>query len=51
MQDQARYAESETVAAVRQIRENAEKEIDTILKSAGAPHEQLVAQRQSTTVP
>lgn len=46
MADQARYAESETLAAVLQIRENAQKELDAILKSAGAPYEQLVAQRQ-----
>lgn len=44
--DQARYAESETRAAVLQIRDNAEQELNAILKSAGAPHERLVAQRQ-----
>jgi len=43
--DLARFAQNETVAAVRQIKANAEKELDGYLKSAGAPHAQLIAQR------
>lgn len=46
MDDQARYSETETVAAVRQIRDNAQAELNALLKSAGAPHAQLIAQRQ-----
>src|SRR5688500_10932848 len=46
MEDQARYAESETVAAIGQIKDTASKELDAILKSVGAPHEQIIAQRQ-----
>ncbi len=45
-EDQAKYAQSETRAAVLQIRENAQAELNAILKSAGGPHEQLVLQRQ-----
>jgi hypothetical protein len=45
-EDQARYAQSETLAAVGQIRDNARAELDKLLKSAGAPHEQIVSQRQ-----
>ncbi len=44
--DQQRYAESETVAAIGQIKDTASKELDALLKQAGAPHEQIVAQRQ-----
>jgi len=44
--DQQRYAESETVAAIGQIKDTATKELDAILKQAGAPNEQIVAQRQ-----
>jgi hypothetical protein len=46
MEDQARYAESETLAAVRQIKDTAQAELTALLKSAGKPNEQLVAQRQ-----
>lgn len=46
MEDQQRYAESETVAAIGQIKDAASKELDAILKSVGAPHEQIIAQRQ-----
>lgn len=43
--DRARFAENETLAAVGQIKENAREELDKLLKSAGAPHAQLIAQR------
>lgn len=46
MEDQARYSESETLASVRQIRENAQAELNGLLKSAGKPHAELIAQRQ-----
>ena len=46
MVDRARFAEQETLAIVRDIKANAEKELDGYLKSAGAPHAQLIAQRQ-----
>ena len=46
MVDRARFAEQETLAVVRDIKANAEKELDGYLKSAGAPHAQLIAQRQ-----
>lgn len=45
MVDRARFAEQETLAVVRDIKANAEKELDGYLKSAGAPHAQLIAQR------
>jgi len=45
MADRARFAEHETLAVVRDIKANAEKELDGYLKSAGAPHAQLIAQR------
>lgn len=43
--DKARFAKNETLAAVRQIKDNAEAELDRYLKEAGAPHEALMAQR------
>lgn len=46
MVDRARFAEQETLTVVRDIKANAEKELDGYLKSAGAPHAQLIAQRQ-----
>ena len=46
MVDRARFAEQETLAVMRDIKANAEKELDGYLKSAGAPHAQLIAQRQ-----
>ena len=46
MVDRARFAKEETLAVVRDIKANAEKELDGYLKSAGAPHAQLIAQRQ-----
>ncbi len=46
MVDRARFAEQETLAVVRDIKANAEKELDSYLKSAGAPHAQIIAQRQ-----
>jgi len=51
MEDQARYAESETRASVLQIRENAQAELNALLKSVGAPHAQLIAQRQFWSSP
>ena len=45
MVDRARFAEQETLAVVSDIKANAEKELDGYLKSAGAPHAQLIAQR------
>ncbi len=44
--DLARFAQNETVAAVRQIRDNAVQELDKLLKDSGAPHAQLIGQRQ-----
>ncbi|GFE80238.1 hypothetical protein GCM10011487_22380 [Steroidobacter agaridevorans] len=46
MEDQARYAQSETIAATRDIRDKAQAELNALLKSAGAPHDTLVSQRQ-----
>lgn len=43
--DKARFAQSETLAAIRQIKENSSAELDKLLKEAGPPHAQLVAQR------
>lgn len=43
--DVLRFAQQETLASVRQIRDNAQAELDKIIKDAGAPHAQLVAQR------
>lgn len=45
MGDLARFAETETVAAVREIKDNSKAELDKIMKEAGAPHAQLVGQR------
>lgn len=45
-EDRARFAQNETLAVVREIRANSEKELDGYLKAAGAPHAQLIAQRQ-----
>ncbi len=41
----ARFAQNETLAAVRQIRDNSKVELDALLKQAGAPHAQLIAQK------
>lgn len=41
-----RFAQNETLAAVRQIRDNSRAELDGLLKQAGVPHAQLIAQRQ-----
>lgn len=49
--DKARFAQSETVAAVRQIKDNSAKELDKLLKDAGAPHAQLVSQRDFYSSP
>ena len=49
--DKARFAQSETVAAVRQIKDNSAKELDKLLKDAGAPHAQLVSQREFYSSP
>lgn len=46
MGEVARFAEHETVATVREIKDNAEAELDKIIKDAGAPHAQLIGQRQ-----
>jgi len=43
--DLARFAENETLASVREIRDNSKAELDRIIKDAGAPHASLVAQR------
>ncbi|RMH94432.1 hypothetical protein EBB59_01710 [Lysobacter pythonis] len=42
----ARFAEHETVSTVREIKDNSKAELDNILKDAGAPHAQLIGQRQ-----
>lgn len=44
--DQAKYAENELRSSVLLIRQNAEAELDKILKDAGVPHGLLVGQRQ-----
>ena len=49
--DKARFAQSETVAAVGQIKDNSAKELDKLLKDAGAPHAQLVSQREFYSSP
>lgn len=49
--DKARIAQSETMAAVRQIKDNSVKELDKLLKDAGAPHAQLVSQRDFYSSP
>lgn len=49
--DKARISQSETVAAVRQIKDNSTKELDKLLKEAGAPHAQLVSQRDFYSSP
>ena len=49
--DKARISQSETVAAVRQIKDNSVKELDKLLKDAGAPHAQLVSQRDFYSSP
>ncbi|MCC3255916.1 hypothetical protein [Xanthomonas campestris] len=41
-----RFAQNETLAAVRQIRDNSKAELDGLLKQSGAPHAQLIAQKQ-----
>lgn len=49
--DLARFAQNETVAAVRQIKDNSKAELDKLLKDAGAPHAQLVSQREFYSSP
>src|SRR5262245_18863166 len=46
MEEAARDAGTATLAAVREIRENAQAELNALLKSAGKPHAELIAQRQ-----
>lgn len=41
----ARFAQNETLAAVRQIKDNSKAELDKLLKDAGTPHAQLAGQR------
>ena len=43
--DLARFAQNETVAAVRQIKDNSKAELDKMLKEAGPAHARLIAQR------
>lgn len=43
--DKARFAQSETLAAVRQIKDNSRAELDRLFKEAGPSHAQLVEQR------
>ncbi len=43
--DVARFEQTETLAAIGQIKDNSRAELDGLLKQAGAPHAQLVAQR------
>ena len=50
-EDRARMAQNETLAAVRQIKDNSAKELDKLLKDAGAPHAQLVSQREFYSSP
>lgn len=49
--DLARFAQNETLAAVRQIRDNSKAELDDLLKQAGAPHAHLISQRQFYDAP
>ncbi|EPO4284803.1 hypothetical protein ACUARH_001807 [Pseudomonas aeruginosa] len=44
--DLARFAENETLATIREIKDNSKAELDKIIKDAGAPHAQLIGQRQ-----
>jgi hypothetical protein len=44
--DLARFAQTETLATVREIKDNSKAELDKIIKDAGAPHAQLIGQRQ-----
>ena len=43
--DLSRFAQNETLAVVRQIKDNSKAELDKLLKDAGAPHTQLMSQR------
>lgn len=43
--DVARFTQTETLSAIGQIKDNSRAELDGLLKQAGAPHAQLVAQR------
>lgn len=43
--DRARFAQSETLAAIGIIKDNSRAELDKLLKEAGPPHAQLIAQR------
>lgn len=41
----AHFAKNETLATIREIKQNAKAELDKIIKDAGAPHAQLTGQR------
>ncbi|BAN51108.1 hypothetical protein [Metapseudomonas resinovorans] len=43
--DRARFAESETLASIRQIKDNSRAELDRLFKEAGPSHSKLIAQR------
>lgn len=45
MADRARYAEAETVAAIGEIKDNSQAELDALLKSAGPAHSALADQK------
>lgn len=45
MADRARFAQSETVAAIGLIKNNARAELDRLLKEAGPSHSKLIGQR------
>lgn len=49
--DKARFAQSETLAAIGIIKDNSRAELDKLLKDAGAPHAQLVSQRDFYSSP
>ncbi|HCF3472087.1 TPA: hypothetical protein NIC52_001933 [Pseudomonas aeruginosa] len=44
--DLVRFAENETLATIREIKDNSKDELDKIIKDAGAPHAKLIGQRQ-----
>lgn len=43
--DLSRFAQNETLAVVRQIKDNSKAELDKLLKDTGSPHAQLMSQR------
>ena len=43
--DMSRFAQQETLASVREIRDVSQAELDKIIKDAGTPHAALIAQR------